>query len=87
MLAGLARSPTYGSGQRLESERVVARTEIDRIVTGTRSTGDTVGRFKTGAFRLAKLGQVRILPVGIAGTRRVLPKHERTIKAGRVQVL
>lgn len=53
---------------------------------GTRSTADAVGPFKTGAFRLAKLGQVRILPVGIQGTRRVLPKHGRTIQAGRVRV-
>ncbi len=53
---------------------------------GTRSTAEAIDRFKTGAFRLAKLGQVRILPVGIHGTRRVLPKHGRTIKPGRVRV-
>lgn len=53
---------------------------------GTRSTSDEIARFKTGAFRLAKLGQVAILPVGIAGTRRVLPKHGRTIKSGKVRV-
>lgn len=53
---------------------------------GTRSTSDEIARFKTGAFRLAKLGQVRILPVGISGTRRVLPKHGRSIKPGRVRV-
>lgn len=53
---------------------------------GTRSTGDEIGPFKTGAFRLAKLGQVAILPVGISGTRRILPKHGRTIKPGKVRV-
>jgi 1-acyl-sn-glycerol-3-phosphate acyltransferase len=53
---------------------------------GTRSVVDGVGRLKTGALRLAKLGQVAILPVGIAGTRRVLPKHGRIIRPGRVRV-
>ena len=53
---------------------------------GTRSTRDEIGPFKTGAFRLAKLGQVAILPVGISGTRRILPKHGRTIKPGKVRV-
>jgi 1-acyl-sn-glycerol-3-phosphate acyltransferase len=53
---------------------------------GTRSTGDALGRFKTGAFRLAQLGEVQILPVGISGTRHVLPKHGRLIRRHRVSV-
>ena len=53
---------------------------------GTRSTNDTIGRFKTGAFRLAKLGEVQILPVGISGTRHILPKHGRLIRPQRVTV-
>ncbi len=53
---------------------------------GTRSTSDTIGRFKTGAFRLAKLGEVEILPVGISGTRHALPKHGRLIRPQRVSV-
>jgi 1-acyl-sn-glycerol-3-phosphate acyltransferase len=53
---------------------------------GTRSTQGSIGRFKTGAFRLAKLGEVPILPVGIFGTRFVLPKHGRVIRPHRVTV-
>ena len=53
---------------------------------GTRSTADAIGRFKTGAFRLAKLGEVQILPVGISGTRQILPKHGRVIRPHRVSV-
>ncbi|RYZ09900.1 MAG: 1-acyl-sn-glycerol-3-phosphate acyltransferase [Myxococcales bacterium] len=53
---------------------------------GTRSTSASIGRFKTGAFRLAKLGEVQILPVGINGTRQVLPKHGRVIRPHRVAV-
>jgi 1-acyl-sn-glycerol-3-phosphate acyltransferase len=53
---------------------------------GTRSTRDAIGQFKTGAFRLAKLGEAQILPVGISGTRYVLPKHGRLIRRHRVSV-
>lgn len=53
---------------------------------GTRSTEDAIGRFKTGAFRLAKMGEVEILPVGIHGTRQILPKHGRLIRPSRVSV-
>jgi 1-acyl-sn-glycerol-3-phosphate acyltransferase len=53
---------------------------------GTRSTQGSIGRFKTGAFRLAKLGEAQILPVGISGTRQVLPKHGRVIRPHRVSV-
>lgn len=53
---------------------------------GTRSTRDAIARFKTGAFRLAKMGDVQILPVGISGTRYLLPKHGRLIRPHRVSV-
>lgn len=53
---------------------------------GTRSTEGRIARFKTGAFRLAKLGEVQILPVGINGTRHVLPKHGRLIRPHHVTV-
>src|SRR5262249_18980021 len=53
---------------------------------GTRATKDVIQPFKTGAFRLAKAGQVAILPVGIYGTRALLPKHGRLIKPGHVRV-
>lgn len=53
---------------------------------GTRSTKDEIGSFKTGAFRLAKQGSAAILPVGISGTRHVLPKHGRLLRPHRVRV-
>jgi len=53
---------------------------------GTRATSDEIGKFKTGAFRLAKRGESPILVVGISGTRHVLPKHGRLIKRHRVSV-
>lgn len=53
---------------------------------GTRAAADEVQKFKTGALRLAKEARVAILPVGIAGTRQVLPKHGRLLRPGRVRV-
>lgn len=53
---------------------------------GTRGVEDEVAQFKTGAFRLAKAGNAAILPVGIAGTRAVLPKHGRLLRPGKVRV-
>ena len=40
---------------------------------GTRSKTGAVGEFKSGGFRMALDMQLRILPVAIDGTRRVLP--------------
>ena len=68
------------------AEQLKAGAAILIFPEGTRSTRDAIARFKTGAFRLAKLGEVSILPVGISGTRYVLPKHGRLIRPHRVSV-
>lgn len=79
--AGTARSSLDTAAEHLK-----AGAAILMFPEGTRSTKDAIGRFKTGAFRLAKLGDIAILPVGISGTRYVLPKHGRLIKRHRVSV-
>lgn len=53
---------------------------------GTRSDSGTVGKFKSGAFHLAKAAGAPILPVGITGTRGVLPKHGRLVRSGKVHI-
>lgn len=68
------------------AEHLKAGAAILVFPEGTRTTTGSIGRFKTGAFRLAKLGEVAILPVGITGTRHVLPKHGRVIRPHRVSV-
>ncbi|HEX2872549.1 MAG TPA: lysophospholipid acyltransferase family protein [Polyangiaceae bacterium] len=68
------------------AEHLKAGAAILMFPEGTRSTKDSIARFKTGAFRLAKLGDIAILPVGISGTRYVLPKHGRLIRRHRVSV-
>jgi 1-acyl-sn-glycerol-3-phosphate acyltransferase len=78
---GTARRALDGAAEHLKSGAAILV-----FPEGTRSTRDAIGRFKTGAFRLAKLGEVQILPVGISGTRYVLPKHGRLIRRHRVSV-
>jgi len=68
------------------SEHLKAGAAIMLFPEGTRATRDEIGKFKTGAFRLAKRGESPILVVGISGTRYVLPKHGRLIKRHRVTV-
>jgi 1-acyl-sn-glycerol-3-phosphate acyltransferase len=43
---------------------------------GTRGDGEP-GRFHAGAFRLAAAAGVPVVPVGLVGTARLLPKHGR----------
>jgi len=42
---------------------------------GTRSTTGELGRFKEGAFRLAKETETPLLPIVLYGTGEALPKH------------
>jgi 1-acyl-sn-glycerol-3-phosphate acyltransferase len=47
---------------------------------GTRGTGDALLPFKIGAFRIASRMKVPIIPVGITGSRFVIPKGARWFK-------
>lgn len=47
---------------------------------GTRSESGELGKFHTGAFRLAVENDVPVLPVVICGTRAILPKHATALK-------
>lgn len=53
---------------------------------GTRSPDGRLYRGKTGAVRLAVRTGAPIVPVGIAGTRRVMPPHARLPRRGPVTV-
>lgn len=53
---------------------------------GTRSDGDVLLPFKPGAFKIAARMGVGIIPVGLVGSSRVLPKGKWLPRSGRVDV-
>ena len=50
---------------------------------GTRSVTGELGPFKSGGFHLALDAGVRILPIAIQGTERVLPADKLTVQRGQ----
>jgi 1-acyl-sn-glycerol-3-phosphate acyltransferase len=56
-------------------DRLAKRVSVMVFPEGTRSTGDEMLPFKTGAFALAVEAQVPVLPIAIAGTRGAMAKH------------
>ena len=62
----------------LECERALAGgISVMMFPEGTRSSGGDLLPFKDGAFDLAIRAQTPILPVALAGTRAMRPKHSR----------
>lgn len=53
---------------------------------GTRNDRASIKTFKKGPFHLAQAAGVAIVPVGIRGSRAILPKHSNDLHAGGVQV-
>ena len=53
---------------------------------GTRSETGELGEFKRGAFLLAKESGKKIVPVGISGTKDILPKGSLQFNKGDVFV-
>lgn len=54
---------------------------------GTRSSDGRLLPFRKGAFFLAQKARVPVLPVGIVGTRQVLPRDKLLVSPGVVEVL
>ncbi|MEU1459835.1 lysophospholipid acyltransferase family protein [Streptomyces sp. NPDC005727] len=53
---------------------------------GTRGSGPDLGRFHRGAFDLARVAGVPVVPVAIAGTEDILSKNARRFHRARIQV-
>jgi 1-acyl-sn-glycerol-3-phosphate acyltransferase len=54
---------------------------------GTRSVGESLGRFKKGGFMLALDSGAPIIPIGIAGTGTVIPPGWNRIRPGPVAMV
>jgi 1-acyl-sn-glycerol-3-phosphate acyltransferase len=53
---------------------------------GTRSPDQELQRFKKGSFVLALQAQCPIVPVGIEGSGRIMPKGSFRIRSGTIRV-
>lgn len=65
---------------------IAAGTTVVFFPEGTRSRDGELRSFKTGGFRLALQAQVPVLPVGIHGTREMLPAGEWRPRRGHIGV-
>ena len=53
---------------------------------GTRSTEEKLGEFKRGMFVIAEEAKVKLVPITIDGSRKILPKQKFVINSGKVMV-
>jgi 1-acyl-sn-glycerol-3-phosphate acyltransferase len=54
---------------------------------GTRSPDGTLGEFKRGMFILAEEAKVKLVPVTVIDTYKILPRNKFEIKGGNVRVI
>ncbi len=59
----------------LAAQHIQNGTPMGFFPEGTRSVTGEIGKFKTGAFRLAQSTNVPIIPISIQGCGKLLPKH------------
>lgn len=68
------------------AEQVRAGQSIAVFPEGTRSPGDRVAPLKKGPFYLAQLAEVDIVPVGIRGSGKLMPRSNTAIHPGVIEV-
>ncbi|MFN0030516.1 MAG: lysophospholipid acyltransferase family protein [Flavobacteriales bacterium] len=68
------------------AEKIKRGRNVISFPEGTRSKTDEVQIFKRGSFIIAKQGNVDIVPIGISGSRSVLPSGRFGIRPGTITV-
>lgn len=66
--------------------RIRAGATIVVFPEGTRSAGDRIAPMKKGPFYLAQRAGVPVVPIGIRGTERAMPRENTGLWPGRVEV-
>ncbi|MBN2531099.1 MAG: 1-acyl-sn-glycerol-3-phosphate acyltransferase [Deltaproteobacteria bacterium] len=72
---------------RKAAQKVKNGTSVLVFPEGTRSLDGQVGNFKSGAFVLAAMAGVPILPIAIRGSHDVLPKDSVRVKSGTIEMI
>jgi 1-acyl-sn-glycerol-3-phosphate acyltransferase len=83
------RSDTNRAIESLERAARMVREDNSAIIIfpeGTRSADGSLLPFKKGAFMLALHAGIEVLPVGISGTRQIMPKGSWRVRRGRIIV-
>lgn len=68
------------------AEKVRAGSTIAVFPEGTRSRGDRILPMKKGPFYLTQMAQVEIIPIGIRGSHRLMPRENTAIWSGVIEI-
>jgi 1-acyl-sn-glycerol-3-phosphate acyltransferase len=83
------RTDTASAVQTLQRTGAMLRSDASAVIIfpeGTRSPTGELLPFKKGAFKLALLSGVDLLPIGVIGGRAVMPKGGWRVRRGRIIV-
>ena len=75
-----------GPGLAEAARRVAEGDAVVFFPEGTRGYGGPLGRFRTGAFRLAAAAGVPVVPVAVDGSARVVHERRKTARPGTITV-
>ena len=78
------RSRAIASLDQARNKLQEEKSAVVMFAEGTRSATDEMLPFKKGAFMLALHAGVPIVPFGVAGSRRVMPKGAWRVRKGRI---
>jgi 1-acyl-sn-glycerol-3-phosphate acyltransferase len=74
------------SSMRKAARKIQQGYDVIVFAEGTRSAQGKVGRFRRGAFIIAKEGMIDIVPVAVIGAHKLLPKKSFLIRKGNIEV-
>jgi 1-acyl-sn-glycerol-3-phosphate acyltransferase len=85
---GIDRDNAFRARKSLQAAatRIRAGTSVATFPEGTRSPDAEVCSFKRGSFVMALLAQVPVVPLSLAGVKRVVPRGLLTLQPGTVQL-